>query len=65
MGLESPKGTKFYTGKGLKPVTINLPPKVHDRLKKLAQQEERSLQVTVRRILSAYINKIGTSIDSN
>ena len=58
MGVESPKGTKFYIEKGYKPVTINLPPGVHEQLKKLARKEERSLQITARRIITNHIKNV-------
>jgi predicted DNA-binding protein len=47
-----PVGTEFYKKKGLeKAITIHLPKELHARLYRLAKSEERSLQITVRRIL--------------
>lgn len=58
MGQESKKGSEFYKSKGLKPVTLHLPIKAHKKLRELAKREERSLQVTARRILMDYLGKI-------
>lgn len=47
-----PVGTEFYRKKGLeKAITIHLSKVFHDRLFQLAKKNERSLQVTARRIL--------------
>lgn len=51
-------GTEFYKKKGLeKAITIHLSKDFHLRLKKLAKKEERSLQVTARRIIENQLEK--------
>ena len=57
MGKESKKGTKFYSGVGLKGVTVHLPLKVHQKLMRIAKKTDRSLQKTIRRILIDYAKK--------
>jgi len=53
-----PVGTEFYRKKGLeKAITIHLPKELHDKLLKLAKKEERSLQVTGRRILEEKLRR--------
>jgi hypothetical protein len=51
-----PVGTEFYKKKGLdKAITVHLSKESHDKLKLLAKKEERSLQITARRILEAHL----------
>jgi predicted transcriptional regulator len=57
MGKESKAGTKFYASVGLKAVTVHLPPGVHKKLLKIAEEDDRSLQKTIRRILVEYAKK--------
>jgi len=55
-----PVGTEFYKKKGLeKSVTIHLRKELHDKLRRLAKVEERSLQITARRILEIAIERGG------
>lgn len=58
MGLESKRGTAHYISSGMKTITVHVPKFVHERIKKLAAKQERSLQKTVRRILIEYASKI-------
>jgi len=55
-----PVGTEFYRKKGLeKAVTIHLPKELHDKLRRLAKKDERSLQITARRILEDGLKREG------
>jgi predicted transcriptional regulator len=54
MGKESKSGTKFYASVGLKAITVHLPPEIHKKLLKIADEDDRSLQKTIRRILVEY-----------
>ena len=59
MKKKKPKaGASHYTSSGLKPVTIFLEPPIHAKLKALAEREDRSLQVTARRILEEKIRSL-------
>jgi predicted transcriptional regulator len=56
--MKKPKrrGDVYYKKLGLtKPLLIHVSPELHGKLSKLADAEERSLQVTVRRILEKYV----------
>jgi hypothetical protein len=44
-------GTQFYKRKGLFSVTVHLTKEFHDKLKKVARKDDRSIQKTARRIL--------------
>ena len=49
-----PVGRHFYTRAGLtKVLVIHLTPELYGRIRNLAETEERSLQVTARRILES------------
>jgi predicted transcriptional regulator len=51
-------GTEFYKKKGLeKAITIHLSKELHDKLRRLAKKEERSLQITARRILEEWLKR--------
>jgi len=50
-----PVGRHFYTRAGLtKVLVIHLTPELYGRIRSLAEAEERSLQVTARRMLESY-----------
>ena len=50
-----PVGRFFYKRAGLtKVLVIHLSPALYERIRRLAEKEERSLQVTARRILEAH-----------
>ena len=50
------RGDLYYKKAGLtKPILIHVSPSVHGQLSKLAEEEERSLQITVRRILEDHL----------
>ena len=50
-----PVGRFFYKKIGLtKVLVIHLAPELYDRIRGLAEKEERSLQVTARRILEGH-----------
>ncbi|MBL8024696.1 MAG: hypothetical protein JNK54_10545 [Elusimicrobia bacterium] len=52
MQRKTPVGNNFYRKKGLdKVITLHVTKELHDALVKLAKKEERSLQVTVRRLV--------------
>jgi len=57
MGNESKKGSDFYRSKGLQSLTLHIPKPVHRKLLRLAKREERSVQITARRILADYLGK--------
>lgn len=51
-----PTGKEFYKKKGLtKALTIHLTKEAHSRLLRLARKQERSLQITARRILEEHL----------
>jgi predicted transcriptional regulator len=53
-----PVGTEFYKKKGLeKAITVHLSKDLHEKLRRLAKKNERSLQVTTRRILEDGLRK--------
>ncbi len=50
-----PVGRFFYKRIGLtKVIVVHLTPEMYERIRGLAEKEERSLQVTARRILESY-----------
>lgn len=50
------RGDLYYKKAGLtKPIVLHVSPAIHGQLLKVAEAEERSLQVTVRRILEDYL----------
>jgi len=52
------RGDVSYKKAGFtKPILIHLDPGVHSKLKKHAEKEDRSLQVTARRILEEWAEK--------
>ena len=56
MPTKKPRGDTYYKKAGLtKPILIHVSPGLHAKLLKLAEKEERSLQVTVRRILEKHV----------
>jgi len=52
------QGTGFYREKHrLKPILVHVPEEIHEALKQIAEEEDRSLQKTVRRILIDAVQK--------
>jgi predicted HicB family RNase H-like nuclease len=51
------RGDVSYKKAGFtKPILVHVSPGTHARLMKIAEKEERSLQITVRRILEEYLS---------
>jgi predicted DNA-binding protein len=52
-----PVGRFFYKKAGLtKVIVIHLTPELYERIRNLAEKDERSLQVTARRILQSHFD---------
>lgn len=58
MGKESKSGTKFYTDKGMRTITIHVPRDVHARLVRYSRREFRSLQKTVQKLVLDFDRKL-------
>lgn len=51
-------GGHYYEKAGFsKPLLVFLSPELHAQIKKRAEEDERTMQVTARRILEAYFTK--------
>lgn len=52
---KTPRGADFYRlDANLRPILVYVPKDVHDALKRIAADDDRSLQKTVKRILADY-----------
>lgn len=52
MVKDYPVGHDFYKRKGYKTITVHLPKKLHERLKKFKEKDGRSIEWVIRRLLS-------------